>query len=77
MYKKINYLLFTIACWMVALAGSAQDSSGTKKVEMADRFRADGKIYVVIAVVLIILIGLFVYVTSLDRKIKKLEKEIK
>jgi CcmD family protein len=77
MYKKINYLLFTIVCWMVALPGSAQDSSGTKKVEMADRLRADGKIYVVIAVVLIILIGLFVYVTSLDRKINKLEKEIK
>ena len=77
MYKKIYYLLFMTACWMMALPVFAQDTDGTKKAEMADRFRADGKIYVVIAVVLIILIGLFVYVTSLDRKIKKLEKEIK
>jgi CcmD family protein len=62
---------------MLALPVLAQDTDGTKKVEMADRLRADGKIYVVIAVVLIILIGLFVYVTSLDREINKLEKEIK
>lgn len=42
---------------------------------MADTFRADGKIYVVITVVAIILIGLLVYLISLDKKIGKLEKE--
>lgn len=34
----------------------------------------NGKIYVVVAVVVTILIGLFVYVWSLDRKISKMEK---
>ena len=45
--------------------------------EMADKFREDGKIYVVITVFAIILTGLFVYVFLLDRKIGKLEKEEK
>lgn len=45
------------------------------KVEMADQFRADGKIYVVVAVASIILAGFFLYAFTLDRKISKLEKE--
>ncbi len=61
--KNIALLLFLL---MPVLA-SAQE------VEMADKFRADGKIYVVIAVFAIILTGLFVYLFSLDKKIGKLE----
>lgn len=34
----------------------------------------DGKIYLVMTVVSIILIGLFAYVTNIDKKISKLEK---
>jgi len=45
-------------------------------VEMADRLKQDGKIYVVIGVVLIILIGLLVYLVSIDRKVSKIEKNI-
>ncbi|NMM46798.1 CcmD family protein [Flammeovirgaceae bacterium KN852] len=44
-------------------------------VAMADALRADGKIYVVVAVVLIILAGLFIYLFRVERKIKKLENE--
>ena len=44
------------------------------KAEMADVMRSNGKIYVVVAVCLTILIGLFVYVFLLDRKISRLEK---
>lgn len=46
-----------------------------EKPEMADMMRSNGKIYVVVAVCLIILIGLFLYVTLIDRKIRKMEKE--
>lgn len=42
--------------------------------EMADVMRSNGKIYVVVAVCLTILIGLFMYVFTLDRKISRLEK---
>lgn len=46
-------------------------------VEMADTMRADGKIYVVVAVIVVVLTGLIVYLVTLDRKIGRLEKEIK
>lgn len=44
------------------------------KVEMADTMRSNGKIYVVVAVCLIILTGLFLYVMMIDRKMTRLEK---
>lgn len=46
-----------------------------KKVEMADQMRSNGRIYVVVAVVLTILIGLILYIIRLEKKIHKLEKE--
>jgi len=44
-------------------------------VDMATGMRSNGKIYVVVAVLCMILAGLFIYLFSLDRKIGKLEKE--
>lgn len=46
-------------------------------VEMADALRQDGKIYVVVAVISVVLAGLFIYLWSLDRKVTRIEKEIK
>lgn len=46
-------------------------------VEMADRLRADGKIWVVVAIILVVLAGFLTYVVMLDRKIGKLEKALK
>ncbi|MDQ3395558.1 MAG: CcmD family protein [Bacteroidota bacterium] len=54
----------------------AQDYTNTS-IEMADTFRQEGKIYVVVAVASIILAGLLIYAFNLDRKISKLEEEIK
>lgn len=45
--------------------------------EMADALRQSGKIYVVVAVILIVVIGLIGYLISLDRKVSRLEKEIR
>jgi len=44
-------------------------------VEMADKLRENGKIFVVVAIIAVILIGLLVYLISLDRKISTLEKK--
>lgn len=44
-------------------------------VAMADKLREDGKIWVVIGVILILFIGIILYLISLDRKISKLEKD--
>lgn len=45
-----------------------------ERVEMADAMRSNGKIYVVVGVLLIILIGLFIYLFSMDKKIRKIEQ---
>lgn len=37
----------------------------------------DGKIYLVLTIASIIMIGLFLYVTSVDRKLTQLEKNVK
>ncbi|RZK78985.1 MAG: CcmD family protein [Pedobacter sp.] len=46
-----------------------------ESVEMADTMRSNGKIYVVVACVVIILLGLLVYLFSLDKRLKKIEKK--
>ncbi|HEV7621785.1 MAG TPA: CcmD family protein [Flavisolibacter sp.] len=50
----------------------AQDSANN--AEMADTMRSNGKIYVVVAVILTIFAGIIIYLIRLDRKISKLEK---
>jgi hypothetical protein len=47
-----------------------------EEVPMADGLRAEGKIYVVVAILLTILLGLISYVFFTDRKISALEKKI-
>jgi CcmD family protein len=44
---------------------------------MAETMRSEGKIYVVILVVVIVFSGLVIFAINSDRKISKLEKEIK
>lgn len=46
-------------------------------IEMADRLRADGKIWVVVAVIAAVFVGIILYLIRLDRQIGKLEKEVK
>lgn len=67
MVKKCVYSMM-VAC-LLYVPAIAQE-----KVEMADAMRSNGKIYVVVAVCLTILIGLFAYLFYLDRKISKIEK---
>jgi CcmD family protein len=67
--KFLNTLLILLVS---SFTGMAQQAD----IEMADQFRADGKIYVVISVVLLILVGLFIYLFSLDKKVARLEKEV-
>jgi CcmD family protein len=67
-FKKIISLATLL---LVSVIGFAQD----KKAGMADLMRSNGKIYVVVAVVLTILTGLILYVVRLDRKMTRLEKD--
>ena len=45
-----------------------------EKVEMADVMRSEGKIYVVVAIILVVLAGLIAYLFLLDKKLGKMEK---
>ena len=53
---------------LISAAAHAQD------VPMADQLRADGKIWVVVATLAIVLAGFFYYLIRLDRKVSELEK---
>jgi CcmD family protein len=66
MTKRILFSFFLLTCNSVLFA---QD--------MADEMRSNGKIYVVVAVLTTIFIGIILYLIRLDRKLTKLEKETK
>ncbi len=46
-------------------------------IEMADTLRQDGKIYVVVLCIVVILIGLLAYLFKMDKRVKMLEKKYK
>ena len=62
------------AVFFITLVSFAQDQ--TQDVDMADVMRSNGKIYVVLAVVLVIFTGLIIYLMSIDRKVSKIEKHM-
>ncbi len=65
--KKIALFIFT---FIISLSAFAQNNG----VDMADQLRASGKIYVVVAVMLLLFTAFILYLFSIDRRVKKLEK---
>lgn len=47
-----------------------------QSVEMADEMRSNGKIYIVVATLSVILGGVLFYVIKIDNKVTKLEKSL-
>lgn len=72
--SRFCYLLATLLLISQTIMAQQPVSSG---VEMADRLRADGKIWVVVAVISAVFIGIVTYLVRLDRHLGKLEKEVK
>lgn len=70
MKKFKNWLLTVLMAGMHGLV-AAQESS----VEMADAMRSNGKIYVVVGVVMLLIIGILSYLIRLDLQLKKNEKQ--
>jgi CcmD family protein len=66
MIKRILLSFFLMVC-----------SDALFAQEMATEMRSNGKIFVVVAVLVTIFIGILLYLIRLDRKITKLEKETK
>ncbi|HEY0245762.1 MAG TPA: CcmD family protein [Mucilaginibacter sp.] len=67
--KKLTFLL------LLLLSGTSLFAQADQSVEMADVMRSSGKIYVVIATIAIVFIGLAIFLFSIDRRLKKIEKE--
>ncbi|MBC7572644.1 MAG: CcmD family protein [Spirosoma sp.] len=74
LFSSVRYPLAALLLFSQNLMAQQPVADG---VEMADRMRADGKIWVVVAVIAAIFAGIIVYLVRLDRQIGKLEKEVK
>ncbi len=67
----------TLSLFLILMSGMAvAQTGGIKKAQESstDVMRSDGKIYVVVAVIVVILTGLFLYLFNLDKKMTALEK---
>ena len=60
---------------IMLMLSTVQLYAKTGGVEMADVMRSEGKIYVVVVCIALILLGLLAYLFSLDKRLKKLEKK--
>jgi CcmD family protein len=72
--KKILLFVCLLAALPVMLCAQVMDP---EKQYTAFDMRHNGKIYVVVGVLLIILVGVLLYLIRLDSKITRLEKENK
>jgi len=72
---KLAFLGLGIVLLLTMFSSTGSMAQGvSNEVEMADLMRSNGKIYVVVAVILSIFAGLATYMVILDRKIAKMEK---
>ncbi|MDB5011382.1 MAG: hypothetical protein JWQ06_2171 [Mucilaginibacter sp.] len=67
--KKLPFLLLLLLSFTSVFAQADQS------VEMDNVMRSSGKIYVVIATIAIVFIGLAIYLFSIDKRLRKIEKE--
>ncbi len=65
----------SVYCLLLMMGGLLSHSvSYAQTIEVAENaMRSNGKIYVVMAICITILVGLFLYMVSIDRKIAKIE----
>lgn len=71
--KKLKHISFAFILLICSTLLYAQDKPNSS--DFGNIMRSNGRIYVVVAVLVTILLGLFLYLVRLDRKMSKLEKE--
>ena len=74
MHKIIRFVTLLMAT-IFSSSVFAQTTQATPAPTPTDFMHSNGKRYVVVLVVIVILSGLFIYLISLDRKISQLEKD--
>ena len=65
----------TILTLILSLCSTANIWAQGNEIGMTEMMRLDGKIYIVIGVLMIIFIGIIFYLIRLDRRITKMENE--
>ena len=70
--NKLKNITATIAFALLSVLANAQTVTDDNNSVM----KSNGKIYVVMTVVIVIVAGLFLFLLNLDRKISKMEKTI-
>lgn len=71
--KLLKRFLLRLYIFIFPLVLVAQE--GANKVEMADAMRSNGKIYVVVAILASVFLGLAFYLLSLEKRVRKFEKD--
>ncbi|RNI33194.1 hypothetical protein EFA69_01905 [Rufibacter immobilis] len=90
--KMHKWLLMLLLTWAAAFSTPAAAQSAPEQMstvefssqapaasqpEMADVMRQDGKIYIVVVVLVSVLLGVLFYLINLDKKIGRLERELR
>lgn len=76
-FKFLPYILSFLFLISEVTFAHAQNEPSTNSDNTIDNvLRSNGMIYVVVGVIVIILAGLILYLTSIDKKVSKLEKEM-
>ncbi len=71
MIKKIKFWMMAVCLFLLNNVLMAQ----TNTPDEGSIMKSNGKIYVVMAVVVVIVLGLFIYLIALDRQIRRIEKK--
>lgn len=69
--SQIKRLVFAIVLVLIQVVAFAQDANTNSN----DLMRSNGKIFLVMTIVVVLMAGLLLYLISIDRKISKLEKK--
>jgi hypothetical protein len=69
--RKIFLIISTLFFFSISQAQTVVSEAQTEKVSVMEQH---GKIYVVLAVCLVVLMGVFIFLWSLERRISRIEK---
>lgn len=65
-----------LSALLLSFLGFLSTAKSQSTETMASNMRSNGKIYVVVAVLVTIVAGLFFYLIRIDKKVSKLEKDL-
>jgi uncharacterized membrane protein len=71
---KTKLMIFLL---LITVSSIVAQTTATQNETMASTMRSNGKIYVVVAVVTTILIGLIAYMFRVEKKISSIENDLK